>query len=543
MADKIWDVLVVGAGPVGLFCANELKRHGLNCRIIDKKSTLSDKSKALAIHIRTLDLLKDGGFLEQILIEGQKVNGVLFQSEGKELIHATYALVEADYHFVIDLPQNRTEHIFQQALLDRGLHVEWQTELMDMEQTPTHIISTVKHIDGESEKIQSHWIIACDGSHSTMRKLVHAEFIGSSFKQTWWLADLLIDWELPEDKFILFVSDKGPAACFPMGEKRYRVVMTAPEKIMHQEPTLEDITHAFKVRCSEPANLHDPVWISQFGIDHKQIQNYRYGRVFFAGDSAHVHSPMGGQGLNTGLQDIYNLVWKLALVQKGLAKDALLDSYNSERHPIAAEVLKQTGNITRLIMMSNRVMIFLRNFILKMAMSFDSMKRFVLYNLAELTVSYAKSPIVKVLGEKTSFKIGEFLISFPLIEARTHEKRQLQQITQGTLHHLFLFAGLSQTNQMPLLIETARNLAQQFNGLIKTHIIVSHPDIALPDADISMFFDEQQTMHQRFKINQPIAVLIRPDKYIGLTQMPVNPEELQAYMRTAYFRLGGSLAS
>ena len=141
MSDKLLDVLVVGAGPVGLFCANELTRQGLSCRIIDKKSTLSDKSKALAIHIRTLDLLRDCGFLDEILIEGQKVDGVMFKSKGKELIHATYANVEADYHFVIDLPQSKTEHIFYQGLADRGLQVEWQTELMESEQSATHMVS------------------------------------------------------------------------------------------------------------------------------------------------------------------------------------------------------------------------------------------------------------------------------------------------------------------------------------------------------------------------------------------------------------------
>ncbi|KTD71441.1 FAD dependent oxidoreductase [Legionella steelei] len=535
MSDKLLDVLVVGAGPVGLFCANELTRQGLSCRIIDKKSTLSDKSKALAIHIRTLDLLRDCSFLDEILIEGQKVDGVMFKSKGKELIHATYANVEADYHFVIDLPQSKTEHIFHQGLADRGLQVEWQTELMESEQSATHMVSTLKHVDGSMEQVQSQWIIACDGSHSTLRKLVNAEFIGSSFKQTWWLADLLIDWELPENKFIIYVSAEGPLACFPMGEKRYRLVMTAPEKIMHQEPSIEDITRAFKARCTDSATLRDPIWISQFGIDHKQIQNYRYGRVFFAGDSAHVHSPMGGQGLNTGLQDIYNLAWKLALVQKGLATDALLDSYHCERHPIAAEVLKNTGAMTRLMMMSNPSMISLRNFFLRIAMSFDSIKNFVMYNLAELSVSYAKSPIVKVLGEKTKFHVGELLMNFPLLDAQTKEKRELQQATQGTLHHLLLFVGLADNNALSAFAELAATVTQQFKGLIKTHIILPHSGMNIADKGISILIDEHQKMYQRFKISQPTVVLIRPDKYIGLTQMPVNKEELMEYLEHTYF--------
>ncbi|WP_454782143.1 FAD-dependent monooxygenase [Legionella sp. WA2022007384] len=535
MSDELLDVLVVGAGPVGLFCANELTRQGLNCRIIDKKSTLSDKSKALAIHIRTLDLLRDCGFIEEILIQGQKVHGVLFKSKGHELIDATYENVEADYHFVIDLPQSKTEQILHQGLIDRGLHVEWQTELTEIEQTSTHIVSTLKHVDGHIETVQASWVIACDGSHSTLRKQVNAEFIGSSYKQTWWLADVLIDWKLPEDKFILYVSDKGPAACFPMGEKRYRIVMTAPEKNRIQEPTMEDIVQAFKLRCTDKASLHDPVWISQFGIDHKQIQNYRYGRVFFAGDAAHVNSPMGGQGLNTGLQDIYNLAWKLALVHKGLAHDALLDSYHSERHPIAAAVLKKTGVMTHLIMMTNPLLIAFRNFILHTAMSFDAMKNLVLNDLAELSVNYAKSPIVKVLGQKTQFKIGAFLIDFPLIDAKSKEKKELHQITQGTRHHLLLFTGLVPNQSLPLF-ELAAEMEQRFKGLIKTHILCSSSEMTLPVEEMSLLIDENQKMHQYFKINQATAVLIRPDKYIGLTQMPINKDALLGYIERTYLQ-------
>ncbi|QEY52821.1 FAD-dependent monooxygenase [Legionella longbeachae] len=535
MSDQLFDVLIVGAGPVGLFCANELTRQGLSCRIIDKKAQLSDKSKALALHIRTLDLLDDCGFLDEIIDKGLKVDGVLFKSKGKKLIDATFANLDADHNFLIDLPQDKTERVFYKGLIDKGLNVEWQTELTAVEETSNHVVSTLKLANGQNETIQSSWIIACDGSHSTLRKLVHAEFIGASIQQTWWLADLMIDWELPENKLILYVSDKGPLACFPMGEKRYRVVMTAPERIMHEAPSMEDIERAFKLRCSDKATLSDPLWISPFGIDHKQIQKYRYGRVFFAGDAAHIHSPMGGQGLNTGLQDIYNLSWKLALVHKGFAKDILLDSYHSERHPIAAAVLKKTGLMTYMIMIKNPMFIYLRNFIMHMATSFDFVKKAILYDLAELSVSYSKSSIVKTLGRKTNFKIGEFLNNFPLIDVQTQEKKELHQITQGTMHHLLLFTGTT-GNQPTILIEIAKVIEQRFNGLLKAHIVLSQSETLLSFDNISVFIDENKKMHQHFSISQSIAVLIRPDKYLGLTQDPVDKDELLHYMEHSYFK-------
>ncbi|WP_020424300.1 FAD-dependent monooxygenase [Legionella tunisiensis] len=342
MAENRLDVLVVGAGPVGLFCANELTRHGIPCRIIDKKAELSDKSKALGIHIRTLDVLEDCGFIDEILAQGLKVEGALLKAHEKLLVDVDFSLVEGDRHYLVDLPQDKTERILHAGLVTKGLQVEWQTELTGIEQAANHTIATLKRADGSSEQVNAAWIIACDGSHSTLRHLVNADFLGATYKEVWWLADLHIDWNLPKNKMAIFVSHHGPMAAFPMGEKRYRLVLVAPEgSSIDATPTIQDIEQAFKQRSAENATLSDPIWLTQFGIHHRQIQQYRYGRLFFAGDAAHIHSPMGGQGLNTGIQDIYNLIWKLTLVQKGLAQDSLLDSYHKERYPIGKGVLKK----------------------------------------------------------------------------------------------------------------------------------------------------------------------------------------------------------
>lgn len=531
MAEKILDVLIVGAGPVGLFCANEVSRHGLNCRIIDKKRDLSDKSKALAIHIRSLDLMEDCGFIDEILIQGQRINGALFRSEGEQLADLTFEEVEASRHYFIDLPQDKTERILHQGLLNKGLAVEWQTELTGIEQRADGATALLTHSDGHQEEVQSSWIIACDGSHSTLRELVKAQFIGDVYPQTWWLADLLIEWGFPNDKIVLFASQRGPMACFPIGEKRYRLVMAAEEKISHKEPTLDDIERVFKARTREKATLSDPLWISQFGIAHRQIDKYRYNRIFFAGDAAHVHSPMGGQGLNTGMQDIYNLVWKLALVQNGMAKDEILESYHLERHPIGEQVLKKTGLITQLMLFRNPFLIYLRNKFAEFITSFKAIRHYVTKDLAELSISYAKSPIVKKLGQSTRFKIGEFPPPFSLTNLHTKEIMALQDITRGTFHHLFLFASKNNTNTTDLL-KTANLMNERFHNLMKTHLIMPKENDIV--GSNSIFFDSDQSVYQHFKINEGIALLIRPDKYIGLTQSPINEEELIHYIEEIY---------
>lgn len=320
MSQQNIDVLIVGAGPVGLFCANEVMRHGLTCRIIDKKTQLSEQSKALGIHIRTLNVLEDCGCIDEILQQGHKVEGVLFKSKGKTLVDASFASIDADRHYLIDLPQNQTEAILAHTLQAKGTPIEWETELTHVSQSPTEITATIRKPNNKIELVNANWLIACDGAHSTVRHQVQAEFKGAKYDQTWWLADLLIDWQISDKRMVVYITNQGPLACFPMGNKRYRLVLSAPPGEKPTDLTLEDIQQVFKERSSDPATLSHPIWLSQFSLHHRQIQQYRYDRMFFAGDAAHIHSPMGGQGLNTGIQDIYNLVWKLALVEKNRAK-------------------------------------------------------------------------------------------------------------------------------------------------------------------------------------------------------------------------------
>ncbi|KTD08298.1 FAD-dependent monooxygenase [Legionella jamestowniensis] len=532
MAETL-EVLVVGAGPVGLFCANELTRHGLHCRIIDKKTGLSDKSKALALHIRSLDVLDDSGFLDEVLTQGHRIDGVIFKSGTKQLFDINFAeLKEATRQFLIDLPQNQTEAILDQGLVNKGLNVEWETELTDITQHADSVTALLKHNDGREEQVQAAWVIACDGAHSTLRTLVHAAFKGDVYNQTWWLADLLVDWNLPANKLVMFSSVEGPLACFPIGGKRYRVVMTAEEKMSHEEPTLTDIERMFKKRSQEQVTLSEPLWISQFGIAHRQIKHYRYDRVFFAGDAAHIHSPMGGQGLNTGIQDIYNLVWKLSLVQQGLAKENLLDSYNSERHPIAEAVLKKTGVMTTMFMLRNPFLITLRNNFLKFITSFHSVRRHIVTDLAELAISYSNSPIVKILGKKTLLPVGEFPPTFYLTDAQTKEKKSVHDIIRGTMHHLFLFAGHDK-HQLASLLKTATFINEHFYSLLRIHLVLT--EVSEITQVNSVFLDTEQIVHQRFAIKETTAVLIRPDKYIGLTQCSVEQGALVNYLEGIYF--------
>lgn len=526
---NIIDVLVVGAGPVGLFCANELVRHGLRCRIIDKKSDLSVHSKALGIHIRTLDVLQDCDLLEPFLTQGLKVHGARIQSGNQLLASLDFKHIDASRDYLVDLPQNQSETILYTALTHKGVAVEWQSELTAMTQYPTHVDARIRQADGAEQTIQAQWIIACDGAHSTLRHLLAAEFVGSEYPHHWWLADLHIDWSLADDRMIIYPSSQGPLACFPMGNKRYRLVLTAPSDAVM--PELADIQQAFQQRTKSDAVLSDPVWISPFSIHHRQIQQYRHERVFFCGDAAHIHSPLGGQGLNTGIQDAYNLVWKLALVQKRKAPDRLLDTYHSERYPVGQNVLRKTDVMTRMLLIKNPLLIALRNQMLYWLASVPGIRKRIARDLAELNIRYQNSLIVKSIGKKTGFKAGEYAPAMLLKNLHDRTHLSLDEICKGTKHHLFLFVG-KQDNVTKVNVK-ASVLSQKFTDVLAVHIVLLDTPSIYPDS-LSIWIDINQAIHQQFALDEPTALLVRPDKYTGLVQSPVRLVELQACLHALF---------
>lgn len=529
MSKKSVDVLVVGAGPVGLFLANELLRQGMTCRIIDKKAGLSIHSKALGLHIRTLEVLHDTGHLDAVLAKGHVVSGVLFKSKGKVIVDATFAEVDAPIRHLIDLPQNETEKVLHDALTAKKLKVEWEKELINFTQDTHGVTATLKTAAQAEETIFATWIVACDGAHSTMRHLLNIPFQGDAYPEHWWLADLYIDWQQPTDRMLIYLAGDGPMACFPMGNERYRVVVTAPKQ-GPKDPSLDDIKAVFEQRCSDAATLSDPVWITGFNIHHRQIQAYRHHRVFFAGDAAHIHSPMGGQGLNTGIQDAYNLAWKLALVTKGVSPNSLLESYHAERYPVGKKVLKETDRMTKMAVLKNPLAIKARNHIASWATRLSAIKNKLASNIAELTVSYPKSPIVRQQG-RLKVKAGELLPYLGFLNLGDPVAKSVYTLLQGTQHHLLLFVGQSAREDQTLFF-LAEEISKQYGELIVTHLVTSEVNNHLPIKEhMKVWIDPGQQAHHRLGIKKPACLLIRPDKYIAYLQTSVSLSELQRYLR------------
>ncbi len=349
-------VLVVGAGPTGLTAAMELTRLGIPVRLVDKLPAAGTTSRALAVQARTLELFERRGLADKMLALGNPARAAALHS-GKELLgKESFSHISSPYKFILMLSQAETERLLTEKLAALGVQVERSCEMVAFSQQgssqkPGSVRAVLRHADGTLEQVETAYMIAAEGAHSSVRQTMDLHFEGETLSQKFLLGDVHIDGDIPEDEVSLFVPENGFLALFPMRDRRFRMIATESlDSPRVADPTLEELQAAFSRDSYIPARLHDLVWSSHFAVNSRMLKHLRQGRVFFGGDSAHVHSPAGGQGMNTGIQDMIDLAWKLAMVLHGTASPTLLDTYESDRIPVIRGVLKTTEAMTAGIM-------------------------------------------------------------------------------------------------------------------------------------------------------------------------------------------------
>jgi len=420
------DVLITGAGPVGLAMAAEMARYGLSVRIIDQNAERTDKSKALVVWSRTLELFDRSGCSQSLLAAGRTCTSANLMSGSKTLAHIHLDDVDSTHPYALMIPQSETERVLEEHCNSLGVQVERSTKLTTFAQSETGITGKLLSATGATETAEASWLIACDGAHSTIRHNLNLPFEGSTLPSVWILADVHLHGLAEPSQIYIFLHEAGIAAIFPIGQSgdatpRVRVIANTGDVLPGQtpaEPTLADIQAILDQRGPSGITASDPVWLANFAINERKVPNYRASRVFLAGDAAHIHSPAGGQGMNTGIQDACNLAWKLALVQRRLsarsATDLLLDSYTAERSPVAEQVLRNTGKLTALATMHNEVLLAMRNTAVKLALGFPPARHAMANELTELAISYPESPLngasfhgLPKPGERAPIRPGE----------------------------------------------------------------------------------------------------------------------------------------
>jgi 2-polyprenyl-6-methoxyphenol hydroxylase-like FAD-dependent oxidoreductase len=534
-------VLVIGAGPAGLTLAAELVRHGVACRIVDKAAGPTPLSKATSVQARTLEMLDDMGIVDEALAAGTRSHGVNIYQGSHRILHVSYDELESPYPLLLNIPQSSMERVLVDLVTRLELLIGWQTELVEFTQDAEGVTATLRHADGSEETVRASWLVGCDGAHSTVRHALDIAFAGHTYSQWFGLADARIHWDLRHDELHGFVNPHGLFFAIPApGENQYRVVMEAEEPPVEADLTLADFQAALDERGPGDATLSDPGWISPFKVNARRAGKYRVGRAFIAGDAAHIHSPTGGLGLNTGMQDAYNLAWKLALVVRGLADPAVLDSYEAERTPVADAVLRLAAQLTTMLTLTSPVSRQLRDHLMPMLSGLGAVQHQIAVQDSQLDITYRTSPIV------TEYHHGHFgharfaggpragdraPDSGPLHPADGSAGR-LYDLLRGVHHTLLLYGGPEpETATWQHLAALARAVRAQHGETMRVYIVVDGAGVPGELAEErGVLLDPQGAMHHRYQADRPSLYLIRPDGYIGFVSRPADQAALTKYL-------------
>jgi 2-polyprenyl-6-methoxyphenol hydroxylase-like FAD-dependent oxidoreductase len=382
------DVLIVGAGPVGLFLANECARRGLRCRLVETRSSQSVHSKVLAIFPRTLEIFDMAGVVGPFLEKANRVTSVAVVSHGRRLAHLRFAPDESPYPFIAMVPQDVTERLLVEQLQREGATVEYETTFVSAAERDDCVNATVER-RGEPIKLRASFVVGCDGAHSAVRHLLSLPFEGAQYDASFTLADVETNETLPPEEMQLCPSELGPVAIFPMSATRRRIVATL-ENTEGEAPSLDLVRKVLAQRAPSGIEARALHWSSYLRIHYRHVARLR----------AHIRSPFGGQEMNTGLHDVWNLVWKLDLFLHGRGNEPLLDSYSTERRPVIKQVIDTTDFLTKVMGTPSKLAQALRDTVIPMVSRLAPFQHAFVQRLSELGAAHRGSPIVEGAGDR-----------------------------------------------------------------------------------------------------------------------------------------------
>lgn len=521
------DVLIIGAGPIGLMLAILLKKQGISCRIIDKMITRQGYCKALGIQPRSLEVWDDVGILNPILNEGLCFKESRTFQDGKEIHSSPITLPELPFGF-LSIPQFKLEDILVNEAQELGLKIEQGIELLDFEQGEKEIVAKLRdNNSGTEDKVRFSYLIGCDGAHSSTRKLLNLSFEGGKFPQTFMLADVRVHWEFAHqsnyrfnykhDNFentVIFVPYRG--------DKRFRISTTVPESLLSEikdgKPTLEQFAMILEKAVPVKVTLDDLRWSSMYQISHRIVNRYSSGRIFLAGDAAHIHPPIGGQGLNTGIQDAYNLAWKLALVLKGKAKATLLESYHEERRPVGLDVVNRTHErmLNKTLDMSDAHYALLLNSQTLINYRDSSLSKGKVWSLDDSsTMPGDRAPDVSMLKRD--------IMNFTV---------RLFEILRGNQFNLFIYIDNSLGNkERDMMLAESEDLRHSLGLLANTYLIAPADFPLSEDSSLTLLSDLENNFKAIYKAQAGSVYLIRPDNYIAYQSDKLNSQEILNYFK------------
>ena len=515
------DVLVVGAGPTGLMLASSLQSFGVRTRLVDRLIDRAHESRALVVHARSLEILQDLGVGETLRRRGNTAARIAIHLSAKKKFVIPFddiGAIDTEFPFILFISQAETEAVLSEHLVSEGQRIERGVEVTALAPDANGVVCTLRHLDGSEEEMRATYVAGCDGAHSFVRRAAGISFEGEAYPQTFVLGDVEVDGAITPNALNLFFGERGLAAFFPLGRPRtWRMIGVSPPEVGAEvnptdrpQLTLEELQRIADVSVSIPLKLRDPDWLANFRLHHRQAAHYRSGRFFLAGDAAHVHSPAGGQGMNTGLQDAWNLGWKLALALRGVAGDPLLDSYEAERQPVGKFLLRYTdrlfGQFARLAKGGPIAFVMRTVFagmIIPRVMSSRTRRGRAFRLVSQLGIRYRSSPIVEE-GEprlKTGPEAGD---RFPDAKVSVRGKAStLHRELRGPRFHLLL-CGPETSWAASAIIE----LETKYGGLLSIRHLSR-------DGSESALVDPTGIALDLLGVRSVGSYIIRPDGYVG----------------------------
>lgn len=503
-------VLVVGAGPTGLVLSAQLLARGISTRIIDKGDGLILQSRACAIHARTLEVLDTMELAEQFFERGQVVRRVRMYTDGKPLVNLDLSRIGSRYGCMLDIPQDETETLLRQRVSDLGGTIEQGVELLALCQHDGVVNATVKDGTGETRTITSDYLVGCDGAHSRVRHELGLTFEGHPYAEDWLLADVHLDWNRREDEFHAFFRAHGsPMICLPLRDHVWRVILPYAGQRDQGAPTLAEIQRLVDERAPQSTVVSDPTWLAMFRCHRRSTEVYRVGAVLLAGDAVHIHTPAGGQGMNTGILDAHNLAWKLALVASGRAAGTLLDTYGQERGPVAAEVLRLTHALVKFSTITNPAKRALRDTLTPLASRVPTIQRRTVERLSHHHVAYRASSLTRSDHRLGRPRPGERAPDIAV--AGDGNTRPLQHVLRGGRHVLVVPSDHE-------IAASVRQALLPYND--ELDVVYRHPDANKRKGDRG----------------HGTVFLVRPDGYVAARGTTIRIPRVLDYLSKLYDR-------